>query len=129
MKARNSHGKADYIGIAGSVLCIIHCILVPVIAIGGSLSHEHHHHGGFMSLDYFFILINGIAVYFATKEHGSTFLQYFLWSAFSLFAISLVFEGVSPIFNWLGYAGSALLIVGHFANLYLCRFAHKPHVA
>jgi len=125
MKISHAHNKADYIGILGSVLCIVHCVAMPVLALGSSFGHEHHAHIGFVSLDYFFILVNAVAVYFATRDHKSLFVKVLLWSALLIFAISLIFEEQNIIFQWLGYAGSALLIAGHLINLYICQIASQ----
>jgi hypothetical protein len=125
MKAVHSHGKADYIGILGSVLCIIHCLLVPALAFGSTVATHSHSHIGLISLDYLFILINGIAVYYATREHRSTGIRVLLWGALAIFSVSLIFEGRHQAFSWLGYAGSALLIVGHLINLYVCQIAPR----
>jgi len=125
MKNTQGHGKADYIGIAGSVLCIVHCLLVPALALGSSFSHNHHSSAGLLSLDYFFILINAIAVYYATRDHKSLPLRILLWGALSLFSVSLIFENQNGIFTLLGYAGSGLLIVGHLLNIYICQFANR----
>jgi hypothetical protein len=87
MKASHSHGKADYIGILGSVLCIIHCLLMPALAFGSSYA-SHHEHVGMLSLDYFFILINGIAVYYATRNHKSIPVNYSLGSFGAVFNLT-----------------------------------------
>jgi hypothetical protein len=81
-----------------------------------------------LSLDYFFILINGIAVYYATRNHKSLPVRIILWGALVLFSTSLILEGKHVIFAWLGYAGSALLIIGHLLNLYICQIAPKLKV-
>ncbi len=124
MKASHSHGKADYIGILGSVLCIIHCLLMPALAFGSTFA-SHHQHAGMLSLDYFFILVNGVAVYYATRNHKSLPVRILLWGALTIFSVSLILEGTHPAFAWLGYAGSALLIVGHLVNLYICQIAPR----
>jgi len=124
MKATHLHSKADYIGILGSVLCIIHCLLVPALAFGSTAFHKHEH-AGLISLDYFFILINGIAVYYATREHKSLVIRTLLWGALLIFSVSLIFEGKNQIFTWLGYIGSALLIIGHLLNIYICQIAPR----
>jgi hypothetical protein len=98
---------------------------MPALAMGTTFTHNHHMHIGFISLDYFFILINGIAVYFATKNHKLLSLRILLWSALLVFAVSLIFEGRHFIFQWLGYLGSVLLITGHFINLYICQIAPR----
>ena len=129
MKNTHVHGKADYFGIAGSVLCIVHCLLVPALALGSSFAHDHHSNAGLLSLDYLFILINGIAVYYATRDHKSLPLKILLWGALLLFAISLIFENRNGIFTLLGYIGSGLLIVGHLLNIYMCQFANRAKIS
>ena len=113
----HSHGKADYMGIAGSILCLIHCLVTPALALGSSLSVHSHAAGGVFNFDYLFILVNGIAVYFATREHRIPALRVFLWSSWLLFSVSLLLENSHPFFNILGYVGSALRIAGHGYNL------------
>jgi hypothetical protein len=129
MKPTRANGKADYIGIAGSVLCILHCLIVPTLAFSSTLAHSHHADSSLISLDYFFILVNGIAVFYATRDHKSLPLRIFLWGALSLFAVSLIFEHQYQVFTWLGYIGSGLLIVGHLANIYICQFAGRAKVS
>lgn len=124
MKAEHSHSKADYIGILGSVLCIVHCLLMPALAFGTTMT-AHHEHAGLLSLDYLFIVINAVAVYFATKNHKSVVVRTILWGSLLLFSVSLIFEAAHPAFTWLGYIGSSLLIVGHLINLYICQIAPK----
>lgn len=125
MKTSHTHNKADYIGILGSVLCIVHCLAMPALAFGSSFGHDHHAHVGFLSLDYFFILINAAAVYFATRGHKSLLVKLLLWGALLIFAVSLIFEEQHVAFQWLGYFASALLITGHLINVYLCQFASR----
>ena len=117
----HSHGKADYMGIAGSILCLIHCLVTPALALGSSLSVHSHAVGGVFNFDYLFILVNGIAVYFATREHRIPALRIFLWSSWLLFSVSLLLENSHPFFQIMGYVGSALLIAGHGYNLIYCR--------
>ncbi len=115
----HSHGKADYVGIAGSVLCLIHCLVTPALALGGSLSAHDHATGGL--LNYFFIFFNGIAVYFATRDHKIPALRLLLWASFALFSFSLILENIDPDFRFMGYLGSTLLIAGHVYNLVYCK--------
>ena len=117
----HSHSKADYMGMAGSILCLIHCLITPALALGSSLSVHSHAVGGIFNLDYLFILVNGIAVYFATREHRIPLLRVFLWGSWLLFSVSLLLENMHPFFKIMGYVGSGLLIVGHGYNLIYCR--------
>jgi len=97
---------------------------VPALALGSGVA-SHHSHSGLRYLDFFFILINGVAVYYATRHHKSVPIRVMLWGALALFSFSLIFEGKHTIFAWLSYAGSALLIVGHLINLYICQIAPR----
>lgn len=115
----HAHGKADYIGVAGSVLCLVHCLITPALALGSSLSINHHAAGS--GLNFVFILVNGLAVYFATREHRSPALRLFLWASFALFSVSLLLEHNMAGFRILGYVASGLLIAGHLYNLIYCR--------
>ncbi len=127
IKVQNTagHGNADYVGITGSILCIIHCIVTPILAVSSSLLFKDSLLEGMHLLGYIFILINGVAVYYATRHSHSARLNQFLWVAFSIFAASIVLEEVSEVFHYTGYLGSFLLIVGHSLNLYICRREHK----
>ncbi|GAA4434213.1 hypothetical protein GCM10023091_08860 [Ravibacter arvi] len=127
IKAQHSenHSNADYVGITGSVLCIIHCIATPLLALSSSVFFKDTLSEGMHLLGFVFILINGVAVYYATRNGHSTWLNRFLWGAFAVFAASLLLEESNEVFHYLGYFGSFLLIVGHSLNLYLCRRVHK----
>jgi hypothetical protein len=118
---QHTHSKADFMGIVGSILCLIHCLITPALALGTSLTTHSHSVGGIFDLDYFFVLINGVAVYFATREHRIPALRVFLWGSFLLFAVSLILENHYPAFTLLGYLGSGLLIAGHIYNVIYCR--------
>lgn len=117
----HTHGKADYIGITGSILCLVHCLVTPALAVGSSLATDHHMEGGFFNLDYIFIVINGIAVYYATRDHKLAVLRVFMWCSFLLFSVSLLLETHTPSASIMGYVGSGLLIAGHAYNLVYCR--------
>ena len=114
----HSHGRADYVGIAGSVLCLVHCLVTPALALGSTFTVNSHAAPG---LDYLFILVNGLAVYFATREHKVLPLSLVLWGASGLFAVSLLLEDTVPVFRLGGYLGSVLLIGGHVYNLIYCK--------
>lgn len=124
MNRTHSHDKADLVGISGSVLCLIHCLLSPALLLGSSLAseHTHPHEAGFAQLDWIFIIINGLAVYYATKGgHGTSSVRIFMWFSFIVFATSLLLENAHPLFVWAGYLGSGLLILGHLYNLVKCK--------
>lgn len=125
MKTDPLSRKADYIGITGSVLCLIHCMITPVLLMTTTALRHEHLHIGYLSLDYVFIGVNVAAVYFATKNNRSMPVKRALWGFLILFAIGIVFENVSEGFQLLGYAASAGLVMTHLVNIRQHRLQHN----
>ncbi|MBC3789014.1 MerC domain-containing protein [Spirosoma utsteinense] len=109
--------KADYIGITGSVLCLIHCLITPVLLMTSALMRDEHLRIGFLSLDYVFIGVNIIAVYAATRGHVSPGIKRALWGFLALFATGILLEDVSESFELMGYIASAGLVMTHLLNI------------
>jgi len=116
--------KADYIGIAGSVLCIIHCLITPVLLMTTALFQDEKLRIGYLSLDYVFIGVNIIAVYFATRHYASPVIKKSLWGFLSLFTVALLLEDVAPAFEYLAYVASAGLVITHLLNIRQHRLNH-----
>ncbi|WP_266368616.1 MerC domain-containing protein [Tellurirhabdus rosea] len=116
--------KADYVGITGSVLCIIHCLATPVLLMTSSVFRHDSIRMGYLSLDYVFIALNITAVYYATRHQTAPLIKTLLWAFLSVFALAIVLEDVNEIFEYLGYAASAGLVMTHLANLRYCRLQH-----
>lgn len=116
--------KADYIGITGSILCLIHCMVTPVVLLTSSLLQNSTLRIGYLSLDYVFIGINIIAVYFATRHYAHPVIKRSLWGFLALFSLSLVLEDASPIFEYIAYVASAGLVISHFLNIRQHRLSH-----
>lgn len=116
--------KADYIGITGSVLCLIHCLVTPVLLMTTALLRNEQLRVGFLTLDYVFIGVNIVAVYFATKGHGSPAIKRALWGFLTLFAIGILLEDVGETFRLIGYAASAGLVMTHLLNIRQHRLQH-----
>ncbi|HEX9956478.1 MAG TPA: MerC domain-containing protein [Fibrella sp.] len=117
--------KADYIGITGSVLCLIHCLAAPVVVMTSSLLRDDTLRTGFLSLDYVFIAINIVAVYFAARQHTSSAIRTALWSFLFLFTLGLLLENVNPLFEYIAYAASTGLVISHLLNLRHHRLVHS----
>ena len=116
--------KADYIGITGSVLCLIHCLAAPVLVMTSKLLRDDTLRAGFLSLDYVFIAVNIVAVYFAARNHSSPAIRTALWGFLFLFATGLILEDVSPVFEYMAYAASMGLVISHLVNLRHHRVVH-----
>lgn len=79
---------------------------------------------GYLSLDYVFIGVNIVAVYFATRHYAPSVIKKSLWGFLSLFTIALLLEEVNPAFEYLAYAASTGLVVTHLINIRQHRLSH-----
>ncbi len=118
--------KADYIGITGSVLCLIHCLVTPVLLLTSAVLKQNVQAlAGWHSLDYMFIGINVVAVFQATRHHALPAIRLCLWGFLGLFALALLLEERSAVFAYVGYIASFGLIVTHLANIRYCQTRHQ----
>ncbi|MFD2570054.1 MerC domain-containing protein [Spirosoma soli] len=116
--------KADYIGITGSVLCIIHCLVTPVLLMTTTVLQDEKLRFGYLSLDYVFIIVNILAVYSATRHYASPIVKKSLWGFLALFTAALLLEEASPVFEYLAYIASAGLVMTHLVNIRQHRLNH-----
>lgn len=124
MKTERLSRKADYIGITGSVLCIIHCLITPVLLLTSSMFQNSTLRLGYLSLDYVFIGVNIVAVYFATRHYAPLAIKRSLWGFLFLFAAALLLEDTAPVFEYIAYTASAGLVITHLLNIRQHRLSH-----
>ena len=87
--------RANLVGIIASTLCLIHCLLTPVIFIAqAGLAHHEHEHGHAHGpewwglIDVFFLVISFIAVYRSSLLNTKVWVSYALW--FSWIALAFI---------------------------------------
>ena len=84
--------KPDTVGAIASSLCVIHCLMTPLIFTAQSLTavHEHSAPVWWQSLDFLFIVISFIAINQSTKNSNNISIKYALWiNWFTLFILIL----------------------------------------
>ena len=84
--------KPDTVGAIASSLCVIHCLMTPLIFAAQSLTavHEHSAPVWWQSLDFLFIVISFIAINQSTKNSNNISIKYALWiNWFTLFFLIL----------------------------------------
>ncbi|NME67866.1 MerC domain-containing protein [Flammeovirga aprica] len=123
----------DQIGITGSFVCLVHCIITSGIMIGSSvISHSsHHHHEHIHQLDIWgiidisMIVVSGIAVYFSTKKCSSKETRsHIMWGSYLVYSLSMIskYFGFEPAWlSIISYAMSFVLIGSHLMNLKECK--------
>ncbi|MEM6317460.1 MAG: MerC domain-containing protein [Bacteroidota bacterium] len=136
----NRTKKIDYsdgVGVVASALCTIHCVLTPFLFMAKPAltetvhqhTHAHTHGPGlWAALDYVFLVISFLAVWYSAEHTKHLTLKWLLWAAWGVFAIGLLLEPQGYAFGkWLMYAGSISLIGAHLTNHYFCQHNHAEH--
>ncbi|MEL6845847.1 MAG: MerC domain-containing protein [Bacteroidota bacterium] len=122
MNPTNRFNYADWVGMVASGLCTLHCILTPVIFAAKPFfvtAGTGHTHGPALwsSLDYVFLFMSLMAVWYAVDHAATSFMKAAFWLFWGIFAFGLFMEGYEiQAGKWLMYAGSIALIVMHFLN-------------
>lgn len=119
------HSNADYVGASASTLCLVHCMLTPVLftvqAI--SLNCAELSPVWWKSIDFLFLIISFLAIYYTVKSSTSEWVSrglYFWW-------LVLAFIIVNSTFQWINFTHAliyipALAVSGlHLYNLKYCR--------
>lgn len=117
---------SDKVGITSSLLCLIHCIITPIIFISESQVSFYLKSYPILFWYFFnliFIIISILAVYHSYKKTTKPLIGYFLWlSCFILLGtiINETFE-IIHINEYLNYSAPLLLGSLHLYNQKYCR--------
>lgn len=84
MRILSREKGADVLGISSSLLCIIHCLLLPALLLVGNLTDHWH------SIDYLFIFLAGVAVYFSARHLRQSFVRVGLWASWLSFSVAIL---------------------------------------
>ncbi|MFC0655006.1 MerC domain-containing protein [Mongoliitalea lutea] len=129
---RLSIPKADFLGMSASVLCMIHCLAVPLfVSLGfivknmdGHAGHHHHdHEHGYFHfhwdwhmLDYLFILLALVAVFQASKQANSRAIKLALWMSVSIFSVAILLHDLHNSMLFVSLGASLALFGTHIVN-------------
>jgi len=119
--------KADSLGIFSAGLCIIHCMLIPVLVLAGLVNEETGSHTHWM--DYFFILISGIAVYFATRQMNNKLIGRLMWVSTFWFATSILLHDMFSLALYSSMLASVFLLILHGLNFRQHQLQHQTRKA
>jgi MerC mercury resistance protein len=118
--------KSDNIGIISSVLCLIHCLALPLLItllpMANQFIAEEIHH-----LDYAFWVFSLIAVYYSSRQTNRRDIRYAFYIAGLLFTAGILLEDVLPGGHTWAYMGSFCLIVTHSVNIRHCKHCAEHH--
>lgn len=119
---------ADVIGASASALCIIHCLLTPILLTAVVVSKPGPEGStatlGLIwgALDFIFLTISIWAVYRTASNTTAPLVRRLIWPSWALLAMGLLLEkcGISAG-GWAMYLGSFSLVVMHLINHFYCR--------
>ncbi|UKB86283.1 MerC domain-containing protein [Chryseobacterium sp. MEBOG06] len=100
----------DTIGISAAVLCLIHCIIFPLLMIIPlGISHNPY-------IDLAFLLIGAVVVFRITRSMANRWLKLLFWLSIAFISISVMADLIFEVHIPLIYVGAAGLISGHIIN-------------
>ena len=119
---------SDYLGISSATICLLHCLASPILMSMGVAVHNHtpghdHHHGhGWEVLlshswDFLFLGIGLVAVWWSARHTTHRGRKLLMWVSFGFLAGAILLEQLGPLFQFLTYVASVMLISAHAANI------------
>ena len=117
--------KPDTIGAIVSTLCVVHCLLTPLLFVAQSYTATHSHEAPFWwkNLDYLFILISIIAVYESTKKSTNKLIKAGLWMSWIMLFLLILNEKLVwiELDEIITYCVALNLSMLHIYNLNSCQ--------
>lgn len=114
---------SDKIGITASILCLIHCLALPIIfTVSAETLHLAQHEMPFV--DYIFAIIALVAAVLSARKTTDPKVKIAFAVGWSLFIVGVLFHENPYLFITL-HIGSVILIITHLKNIRSCRINHK----
>ena len=117
--------NSDHIGVTASSICMLHCFFTPLLFLSQATSVTFTQEIPFLwqSLNYLFLLISFLAIYYTAKNSSKLPVKVLLvstWLILSCLIINEFFEIIS-IPELYTYAAATSLAGLHVYNLKYCR--------
>src|SRR5690554_3397812 len=96
MLQRSMSAKSDFLGISASLLCILHCLALPVLVSVENVflfADTGHWHG----MDYLFIALGILAVIISSRNTNIYSIKLGLWLVISIFSVSILLHKTWPL--------------------------------
>lgn len=130
---RISLKNPDLLGVAASLLCLIHCVLTPILFLSSVLivisphGNEEEIPLFLKALEMVFLILSFWSVRQATRQSLHAWIGYGLYIAWSILAITVILELVDVHFlgDYLKYIAVIVLIILHLYNNFTKHLFHK----
>jgi len=121
--------KSDLLGSMASFLCLIHCILSPLLFVSQacSISCCSDTPVWWRAIDFFFLIISFWAVWSSTQKTSKQWLKYALWLSWFGVLVMILNETLALLTNigHLFYVPAMTLIILHLYNKKCCNCSTK----
>ena len=117
----------DALGISASVICAIHCALLPLLLTSLPLFGVNiiHHLGFELGMIALALLIGSYSMYHGYTKHHHRLVP---WVLFLLGGAFLVLKQVFPVYQLLLFVPAVVLIIySHLLNVRSCRSHNHAH--
>ena len=116
----------DNVGIIASSLCMIHCIGTPFLFIAKACSTSCCSEAPlwWQLIDYLFLIISFVAIYFVTKNSIHKWIKISFWITWFILLLSIL-NHTFPIIEapkYFTYIPASAVIILHFYNLRFCKW-------
>lgn len=117
--------KSDLVGIIASGLCLVHCLLTPVLFVAKSCSVSccDAAPSWWLWFDVAFLFVAFFAVRKTTTTTTKKWVEYALWISWSLLALMIINEqlGLLKIARVISFLPAISLVIFHLYNLKYCQ--------
>ena len=116
--------KSDSLGALASSLCLLHCVATPFLFVLQPLAvSEEAAPFWWQSLDFVFLVISFLAVYWSAINTSKKWMRNALWTSFIVLALAILNEKFELLHlgEFLTYIPAASLIGLHLYNKKYCQ--------
>ncbi len=129
MKVIQFSSKSDVIGAWASGLCLIHCLATPFlfVAQAGLINHAAAHPHWWGILDFVFLFISLLAIWWSSKTTSKRWIRIALWTSWLLLFFVVLNEklAIVPLAEQAIYIPAVGLIFFHLYNHRYCQFGKE----
>ena len=118
------HNNSDTIGVFTSLVCSIHCFATPILFVAQSgLLSSNIQPLWWESINYIFIALSFISVYYSAKNTSENIMKPILWVCWLFFVSVILNEMIelTKIPELFSYVSAFSLAYAHVYNLKYCQ--------
>ena len=118
------HNNSDTIGVFTSLVCSIHCFATPILFVAQSgLLSSNIQPLWWESINYIFIVLSFIAIYYSAKNTSENIMKPILWVCWLFFVSVILNEMIelTRIPELFSYVSAFSLAYAHVYNLKFCQ--------